>query len=353
MVRYKRDFGSRYTLGLMASDREGDDYHNRVAGFDCDLRLTDTDRVRVLALRSSSAYPDDVAAEFAQPTGAFDDGAMEAIYSRDTRNLDGYVHLRDIGSDFRADQGFIPMVGYRGGEVGTSYDWLPNGESWYTALRLEGMVNTFDDSDGDLLLRQGRLAFTYQGPMQSHAMVQVTRSREGFGGQLFDETELYLHGCLEPTAGSEAWVNLYSGDRIDYVSTRLGTRLRVEPGFDYRFGRHLLVSLSEVYERMTVDPGRLYTASIGRLTLAYQFNARCFVRAIAQRVDYEYDVSLYPDGRDAQVERLSGQLLFSYKLNPRTVLFLGATDNRLGNQDYSPTTTDRTVFAKVGYAWTP
>ncbi len=353
VVRYKLDVGDRHTLGLIATDREGGSYFNRLVGVDGDLRLTDTDRVRVLALRSQTAYPEDVAVEFGQPTGTFDDWAVEAVYGRDTRHLDGYVHLRDIGPGFRADQGFIPMVGYSGGEAGASYDWLPHAGGWYSGLRLEGMVNTFDDADGRLLLRQGQVVFTYQGPLQSHASARVTRSREGFEGQQFDETELFLHGCMMLGSGNQLWLNLTSGDRIDYSSARPGERERVEPGFELRLGPHLLVSLNEVYERMTVDAGRLYTASIGRLTVALQLNTRCFLRAIAQQVDYDFAAALYPDGRDSRYERLTGQLLFSYTLNPRTVMFLGATDNRLGTDAFDPTTTDRTVFAKVGYAWTP
>ena len=39
-------------------------------------------------------------------------------------------------------------------------------------------------------------------------------------------------------------------------------------------------------------------------------------------------------------------------LNPRTVLYLGYTDNYVGNQDFHMIQTDHTFFAKIGYAWT-
>ena len=41
----------------------------------------------------------------------------------------------------------------------------------------------------------------------------------------------------------------------------------------------------------------------------------------------------------------------SYKINPRTVLFVGYSDNCYGTQDYSMTRYDRTFFIKLGYAW--
>ena len=48
---------------------------------------------------------------------------------------------------------------------------------------------------------------------------------------------------------------------------------------------------------------------------------------------------------------LFSQFLYSYKLNPQTVLFLGYSDNRLGQEGIALTRTDRTFFLKIGYAW--
>jgi hypothetical protein len=54
-------------------------------------------------------------------------------------------------------------------------------------------------------------------------------------------------------------------------------------------------------------------------------------------------------------EHLFSQLLFSYKINPTTVLFLGYSDNQFGGIDADGrlidlTRADRTFFFKVGYA---
>lgn len=43
---------------------------------------------------------------------------------------------------------------------------------------------------------------------------------------------------------------------------------------------------------------------------------------------------------------------FNAKVNPQTVLFLGYSDNQLGLLQFDLTHTDRTLFAKIGYAWT-
>ncbi len=68
---------------------------------------------------------------------------------------------------------------------------------------------------------------------------------------------------------------------------------------------------------------------------------------------------MYADPIDTRAKGLFKQLLFSYKLNPRTVLFLGYSDNAMGGvfdswlgpDRVGMTPTDRTFFLKIGYAW--
>ncbi len=55
---------------------------------------------------------------------------------------------------------------------------------------------------------------------------------------------------------------------------------------------------------------------------------------------------------EPEEQSLTSQVLFSYKLNPQTVLFLGYSDSHYGDQTVDLTQTERTFFAKVGYAWT-
>jgi len=54
---------------------------------------------------------------------------------------------------------------------------------------------------------------------------------------------------------------------------------------------------------------------------------------------------------DSEQKSFFIQLLFSYKINPRTVLFLGYSENYFGDQGIRLTQSDRTFFLKLGYAW--
>jgi len=90
----------------------------------------------------------------------------------------------------------------------------------------------------------------------------------------------------------------------------------------------------------------------------HSFNSRTFIRAIGQYRHTAYDSAVYTALVDGESRGLLSQLLFSCKVNSQTVLFLGYAENRRGMVDperneWPLTTMDRTVFAKVGYAWRP
>lgn len=88
-----------------------------------------------------------------------------------------------------------------------------------------------------------------------------------------------------------------------------------------------------------------------REKLGTVLESRTFLRAIVQYVGYDNNAAndTFPVG--PEFRHFFSQLLFSYRLNPRTVLFLGYSDNALGSQEYRLARSDRTVFMKVSYSW--
>jgi hypothetical protein len=351
VLRYKRDVGSELTLGALVTDREGEAYYNRVAGFDGEWKPTETDMFRLQVLGSATRYPGATASEFGQPTGELRDLSAEFLYLHETRTWDYWAWLRDLGDDFRADLGFLPQVDYRLAEAGAGYTWNSDGSTWYSALRAETFVRHVVDQQGNLLYDRTYAIFSYEGALQSHAYAQVDLWREAYNGVEFDRRELNLHNCMSPGGGTDFFVNFTFGDKIDYDNTRLGRRLRVSPGITQRLGRHLSVELSGAWERMREASQELYTAAVARATLAYQFNTRAFVRAVLQYSSYDYNLALYDDDPEDFEEGLFTQLLFAYKLNPQSAIYVGYSDASQGTQDYSLTRTDRTFFVKAGYAF--
>jgi hypothetical protein len=187
--------------------------------------------------------------------------------------------------------------------------------------------------------------------MQSSIFMRGWITREGYNKRQFDQAVFVIEGGFWPTSKLQLYASTIFGDQIDYANTRLGKRFRLSPYLTYNFGKHLRFSFAHTFERMTVQDARLYTANISQSTAVYQFNVRTFFRAILQYVDYDYNPNNYTFPIDSRYKRFFTQLLFSYKINARTVLFLGYSDNYFGSQKYGLTQSDRTFFVKIGYAW--
>jgi hypothetical protein len=212
-------------------------------------------------------------------------------------------------------------------------------------------LNYFEERNGKLLNKQASLWFSYSGTMQSNLYLRGWRTREAYKDAEFDLTYFLVQGGFWPTSNLQVNAATVFGDQIDYANTRLGKRFRLNPGLTYNIGRHLRLSFNHNYERMSVQDAHLYTANISGLSAVYQFNVRAFFRAIVQYVYYDYNPSNYTFEIESEYKRLFTQLLFSYKINPRIVLFIGYSDNSFGGDDFSLTQSDRTFFIKMGYAW--
>jgi hypothetical protein len=351
VFRYKRDLGRDYTVGFLATGREGKDYFNRVYGFDLDFRVTRTDQLQLLVMGSSTRYPDETAGSFSQKQGTFNDWLVSFEYDHYTRNWGWWADYEEAGPGFRADLGFYPRVGYRNIEGGLLRTWIAKPGQWWSSLRLGADLNYFGEQNGTLLNRRAALWFVFNGAMQSSLYLNAVTMREAYNGSEFDIFSFTMSGALYLNEDLLVTLVTLLGDRIDYANTRLGNRARINPWLSYELGRHLRFSIDHAYERMTVGGSRLYTANVSQLSAVYQFDIRTFFRAILQYVDYDYNPSNYTFPIDPEYKEFFTQLLFSYKINARTVLFLGYSDNYFGGPDFGLKQANRTFFVKLGYAW--
>jgi hypothetical protein len=350
-ARYRFDASDRASFGFLGTSRSGGDYDNRVAGFDVDLRLSDKDRVVAQILGSRTTYPDEIADDFGQSRDQISDWALDAAYFHEERRWGAWAVVKDVGDDFRADLGFMPRVGFRTAEVGGNVLWTGDEDDWYSETSIIGKLEETVDQEGNLLWREAAVRWNYLGPLQIHAFLRPSLVREGFGGEEFDLGEVYAHICLKPNAHSHAWLNVKSGDAVDYTNVRKGRRLNIHPGFWYRFGKHLRFEASYNWERFDADGARFYDASIAQMNTSWQFNPKTFIRLILQKVDYDFEPANSPEPVDDRYQDLFSQFLFSYKLNPRTVVFVGYSDRSEALNEASLDMVGRSYFAKVGYAF--
>jgi hypothetical protein len=302
-----------------------------------------------------TSYPDSLAVHYGQETGEISGEAFGAEAGYFTRGLDVYANYSDFGKGVRNDLDYFPRAGFSHTEVGAGHTWQREAGSWWTMLNFGNCYTYEEKAGGDLRAKGYNFWINYAGPREADVDLTGWIGTNSYQGEELDTWELNAHGSFWPTGslflrGSVS----YGGSSIDYANVRTGERLTVRPGMEVKLGRNLSAELAHTYERFDVDDGKLYTANISYLKAVYQFSARMFLRAIVQYVDYDRNTVLYdePDDYDEHYENLASQLLLSYKINPRTVFFLGYSDSCYGDQAVDLTQTERTLFAKIGYAWT-
>jgi hypothetical protein len=350
-VRYRLDLGRSSGVGVLATSREGGDYYNRTAGADGFLRFMKSERLDFQILGAWTQYPGATAGAFGQPRDELRDFGFDATYSHRSENVHWYAHHRYIGEQFRSDLGFRPHVGERHVCMGLARNWRREAGSWFTLIEVGASHGHNWFQNGDLQSQVTGVFLDYAGPLQSRIYVSPDLGTEVYDGKEYELAGLYTLGQLRPTTLlSLAW-ELVAGDGIDYDNNRKGKGFRVEPSVRLRVGRHLDVAASHNYSFMDVGGERLYTTNISYVKAVYQFNSRMFLRGILQYVDYAFTPELYVEPKNSEERSLESQLLFSYKINPRTIFYLGYSDGHYGDQRVDLTQTDRALFAKIGYAW--
>jgi len=360
-LRYRRDLGASSTLGALITHREGGDYFNTVAGLDGRWQPNGSDVVTAQALGSRTEYPDSFAASFGLPAGRLDGSALRAAYEHNAREWYWYAVWEDVDDEFRADLGFLPKVGYELSSAGLARTWwAPRRNAWYTNVSLGGGWDQTDATDsekkGTVLQREVHGYVQLRGPWQSTYVLERGRRDRFWNGVTFRESFTQLNADLRPSGRLGLSLLALVGDTIDFDHTRPGDLLRLRPSVSFNFGSHLQAGLDYDLQRVSVEGGKLLELNVSQLRTVYQIDIRTFVRAIVQYTDLEINRALFTAAPvPADDEHLFTQLLFSYKLNPTTVLFLGYSDNQLGGEDADGrlidlTRSDRTFFFKVGYA---
>jgi hypothetical protein len=350
VFRYRLDVGPSSTVGILLTDREGDDYFNRAAGIDGTLKLTKKDQVEFQFLGSQTKYPDRIVQEFDQPGGKSWGSAGFAGYVHKTRNFRVYGQYGFVSTNFRTDVGFNELSSLKSGAGGVGYTWWQNPGYWFTRLSIDGSFTYIKDYPGNLLEKTAVGSIKYYGPLQSYINVTATMGKRAYLDEEFDVNNVKITAQFRP--GSDLFMALTGGfgDRIDYANVQQGNRVFLDPAIQYNIGRHLYVELDHVFERLNVDAGRLYTANLSNFRVVYQFNNRTFLRTIFQYADFNYNAESYTFPIDPRFKHLFSQILFSYKINPQTVLFLGYSDDYYGFREVPIKQDNRTFFLKIGYA---
>ncbi|MBN1271873.1 MAG: carbohydrate binding family 9 domain-containing protein [Candidatus Aminicenantes bacterium] len=352
VFRYRRDIGRNSTLGVLYTGRIGEDYYNHVAGADGFFRLSRTKTLRFQYLHSETDYPGAVALDFGQEIKSVGGNAVMAELYHLGRNWQYNFSYTDVSPGFRADYGYLPRVDYRSLFVqGHRLVWGEQGD-WFNQLTF-GINGTLTyDYDGRLTNRNFMLGVGYAGTLQSSAQVLYAHNRELYQDKAFELDRLALYAEMRPMGGLSFGFSGTLGDDVDYVNARQAYLIQVAPYTEIGLGRHINLSIQHAFQRLTLKGEEIFLANLSQIKLVCNFSVRMFVRAIIQYLNLSRSPELYLSPVPPKTQTVFTQFLFSYKINPQTVFFLGYSDNYLGMTGLDVTQSDRTFFVKIGYAWT-
>jgi len=360
VFRYRRDVGEGSTVGGLMTIREGEGYHNRLFGVDGFVRLSRTNTIQAQLLRSNTEYPGSIVTEFGQEEGAFSGNAYHLQFTHRSREWTALLNLEQLDPEFRADAGFVPRVDTRSGEFQVQKTWwAPQPGQWYSFLNAGILASRTENLDGDLTDERIQLIGGYSGPMQSTVNLAVARRKELYGETLFEDLDAgYIGFEIRPSGLATLGFGTELSKTIDYLAGEVGTQITAGPSAELKLGRHLNLELRHSFRRLERNGDWAFIANLPQVRAVYNFNVRTFFRAIVQYQNIERNPESYDVAVNRESRTFFTQLLFSYKVNPQTVVFLGYSDNALGlltpeMERTDLTRTDRTFFLKLGYAWRP
>ncbi len=353
VLRYRGDLGRSSALGVLYAGREAKDYFNRLSGMDGQIQIASADTIEFQYLASYTMYPEEVARRNDQPLNAFKGRAIAFDYRHNTRNWFWSASYEDLSPEFRADSGFIPRVDTRTVEATVQRTWWNGGGGggWVNFVLAPSFSRTID-FDGKLTDQTAELQGQFQGALQTNLIVSASVTKEYFNGATFDLNQAFFHFEIQPAGSTKLKIDGLVGDEIDSFNTEKGDLLNLRPGVELKLGRHINLNLSHSYQRLNVEGGTLFEENLSELRAYYYLNLRSLVRLIAQYRSIDNDTALFPTAVPPEVDRVLLQFLFSYKLNPRTVAFVGYSDTYDGYQGISLRQANRTFFIKLGYAFT-
>lgn len=353
--RYRYNIGQHASIGAIGTFREGDEYSNAVGGFDARWQQG-SHTATAQILRSDSEYPAVIVDAYdgdlgsdATPTGT----AWRAGYEFSNRhwNFEGW-HV-DIDPGFRADLGFMGQVGYDKSLVGGQRTWYRDGKA-INKLQLYGDYDVTHRYDGQLLEREWEASINGRAGMQSYLQLHGMTRKRFWQGQLFNERYVDVNAEFRPSGSLFLGAYITAGRILDLIAARTGRRQMIEFWGNTNISRGVNVEWEVTHQRLQRDGGTAFRTSVLNATGSWQVTLRQRLRLTLQGSEVLRDQALYVNPVNEKARDLAAQLVYSYKLNPRTAVYAGGSYGAFRDDDNPEMFGNtRSVFMKVSYGWQP
>jgi len=249
--------------------------------------------------------------------------------------------------------GFVGQVDYERWVVGGSYRWYPK-DSFFSQIRINGDWDiTHQISVERMMEREIEGYLSARGRMQSYMEFGGLTRRRFWEGTYYDETFFTAYAEFIPGKSWQYSLSARDGDQIDFRNDALGRIRSIEAGVTGTFVERGSLQLTYIDEALRRDGGTVYHARLLDTRLSWQFNLRQRLRLAVQTGRTDFDLLLNPGMGDSELSDIGTQLVYSYKIDPRTVFYAGYSDSYIGSDSVDSFQNGRSLFLKLGYAWQP
>jgi len=338
IFRTKRALGGDSFLGAFYTGREQGADYNRLVGLDGQLRLS---RSQTLSFHGFASFTDNPSMPDERGT------ALNAYYSKSTRDLDLEGCFYSISRGFFSESGFLSRAGLTGLESAIGPKFYPK-SNFFRKVNPRLWVYVVRDHESGMNEALGRLGVDLLLPGNTGLTLEAWKASEVFLGRRFDVSTLRL------IANSWLSKKLYL-----YLGLRRGNQVRYAQDPFQGYGntitgicRYLPTDKLQWEVRLTyadlfakADSSQVYEYTILRNKLTYQVNKYLFFRGVLEYNDYR--------------RKLLGDLLVSFTYIPGTVIQLGYGSLyekvRWDESAYGPDDRflemKRGLFFKASYLW--
>jgi hypothetical protein len=338
VLRVNREVGKGNSIGFIYTDRElhtgGSSFctliecavgHNRVGGFDTEIRLNQNWQMNAQAVTSETKFND----------GSHESGpAYNLFLERSSSAVEFNTQYQDISPGFTTETGFVPRTDYRQTSNFFSYTWRPQG-SFLTAHGPRAQAQMLWDHNGtrlDYLYNQN-----YEWNFQSKSFADIFVAVEHERLRPIDFPTLttnrdYAHIQGGVAAGTQyfKWLNLNM--EMDW-----GTATNFVPAV----GPPVLAYQNTATVKATVRPAKgltventylmvrlldqntglnIFNNHIMRSKWNYQFTREFSLRLIGQ---YTATIANPALTSLQNTKGFNGDVLFTYMINPGTAIYAG------------------------------
>lgn len=332
--------------GFVFTDRESDSGFNRLLGPDFQWRPNETNQVTGQFLLSSTED------EFIRPEHpASTDYAMLLSYRYRSSSTGILLDYQRLGHDFRADNGFIPQVGVERKAATFLKDYYP--ESWLTQLETGLTVDYVVEVDDQTVSRSTFPYVSVNGKWNSSLLLQYhMREQVRTGNRLLEYNYLYYEFGFQPSQRfSNISISGQLGDQADFVNERVGRGGVLSLNAAFRPTIHLTTEIQTERQWLNIGNDRLFTADVAQLKAVYHFSSRMFLRFIGEYSRIQRNPRLYREPIDQREGLWGGSILYGYRFNWQTAIYVGYSDELLLMDSTRYERGKNHFFVKLAYAF--